>query len=134
MEKIFIENRIYRDIEEAESYEEALKLIKKGLLKYVVTPGGKASKGKIKLKREITQDDLVRLSEIRIKKISKYNKFKTEEQLKALEEELKQVKYDLKHLTEFAIAYFEDLLEKYGKGRERKTCLLYTSPSPRDRG
>ena len=123
LEKIFIENRIYRDIEEAESYEEALKLIKKGLLKYVVTPGGKAAKGKIKLKREITQDDLVRLSEIRIKKISKYNKFKTEEQLKALEEELKQVKYDLKHLTDFAIAYFQDLLEKYGKGRERKTVI-----------
>ena len=121
LEKIFIENRIYRDIEEAESYEEALKLIEKGLRKYVVTPPAKVAKGKIKLKRDITHDDLVRLSEIRIKKISKYNKFKTEEQLQALEDELKQVRHDLKHLTEFAIAYFEDLLEKYGKGRERKT-------------
>jgi len=123
LEKLFIENRIYRDIEEAESYEEALKLIKKGLLKYVQQPGGKAGKGKIKLRREITQDDLIRLSEIRIKKISKYNEFKTLEQLAALEDELKQVRHDLKHLTEFAIAYFEDVLAKYGKGRERRTVL-----------
>ncbi len=123
LEKIFIENRIYRDIEEAESYEEALKLIKKGLKKYVSTPSDKAKKAdkRIKLKRDITHDDLVRLSEIKIKKISKYNKFKTEELLQSIEDELKQVKHDLKHLTEFAIAYFEDLLEKYGAGKERKT-------------
>lgn len=126
LEKIFIENRIYRDIEEAESYEEALTFIEKGLKKYVATPSDKAKKGdkRIQLKREISHDDLVRLSEIRIKKISKYNKFKTEEQLKALEEELKQVKHDLKHLTEFAIAYFEDLLKKYGAGRERRTEIV----------
>ena len=123
LEKIFIENRIYRDIEEAESYEEALKLIEKGLKKYVKTPSDKSKKkdDRITLKRDITQDDLIRLSEIKIKKISKYNKFKTEELLQSIEEELTQVKYDLKHLTEFAIAYFEDLLEKYGKGRERRT-------------
>jgi len=123
LEKIFIEKRIYRDIEEAESYEEALKLIEKGLKKYVLTPGTKAKKAdkRIKLKRKITHEDLVRLSEIRIKKISKYNKFKTEEQLKSIEEELKQVKYDLKNLVKFAIAYFQDLIDKYGKGKERKT-------------
>ena len=123
LEKIFIEERIYRDIEEAESYEEALKIIEKGLKKYVTTPSDKrkSTAGKIKLKRDITHDDLVRLSEIRIKKISKYNKFKTEELLKSIEDELKQVRHDLKHLTAYAIAYFEDLLEKYGKGRERRT-------------
>ncbi len=123
LEKIFIENRIYRDIEEAESYEQALKLIEKGLKKYVRVPKEKAKKAdkRIKLNRGITHEDLVRLSEIRIKKISKYNKFKTEEQLKAIIDELNQVKHDLKHLTEFAVAYFEDILAKYGKGRERKT-------------
>ncbi len=123
LEKIFIENRIYRDIEEAESYEEALKLIEKGLRKYVRTPKDKAKKAdkRLKLKRDITHEDLVRLSEIRIKKISKYNKFKTEELLQSIIDELDQVKHDLKYLTEFAVAYFQDLLEKYGKGRERKT-------------
>ena len=123
LEKIFIENRIYRDIEEAESYEEALKLIEKGLRKYVRTPKDKAKKAdkRIKLKRDITHEDLVRLSEIRIKKISKYNKFKTEELLQSIIDELDQVKHDLKYLTEYAVAYFQDLLEKYGKGRERKT-------------
>jgi len=112
LEKIFIENRIYRDIEEAESYEEALKLIEKGLKKYVRGPKDKAKKAdkRIKLKRAITQEDLIRLSEIRIKKISKYNKFKTEELLNSIIDELNQVKHDLKHLTDFAIAYFEDLL------------------------
>jgi len=123
LEKIFIENRIYRDIEEAESYEEALEIIRKGLMEYVRTPTTKARKAdkRIKLKREITHEDLVRLSEIKIKKISKYNKFKTDELLQSILDELDQVKYDLKHLTEFAIAYFQDLLEKYGKGKERKT-------------
>ncbi len=123
LEKIFIENRIYRDIEEAESYPEALKLIEKGLKKYVRTPKEKAKKNdnRIKLGRDITEEDLIKLSEIRIKKISKYNKFKTEELLQSIEDELKQVKHDIKHLTAFAIAYFEDLLQKYGKGKERKT-------------
>ncbi len=123
LEKIFIENRIYRDIEEAESFEEVLKIIDKGLRKYVKTPGDKATKNdkRLKLKREITEEDIIKLTEIKIKKISKYNKFKTDELLKSIEDELKQVNYDLKHLTEYAIAYFERLLEKYGKGKERKT-------------
>ena len=123
LEKIFIQERIYRDIEEAESWEQVLKIIRKGLDKYFVTPSSKGKRGdkRIKLKRDITDDDITRLTEIRIKRISKYNKFKADEHIAKLEEELKQVLYDLKHLTEYAIAHFERLLEKYGKGRERRT-------------
>ncbi len=123
LEKIFIENRIYRDIEEAESFEEVIKIIDKGLRKYVATPGDKAKKGdkRIQLKRDITEEDIIKLTEIRIKKISKYNKFKTDEQLAAIEAELKQVNHDIKYITEFAIAYFNNLLDKYGKGKERRT-------------
>ncbi len=123
LEKIFIENRIYRDIEEAESFEEVIKIIDKGLKKYISTPSDKTTKSdkRLKLNREITEEDIVRLTEIKIKKISKYNKFKTEEQLTAIDDELKQVAFDLKHLTDYAIAYFESLLEKYGKGKERNT-------------
>jgi len=123
LEKIFIENRIYRDIEEAESFEQVITIIDKGLRKYVITPNEKAKKSdtRIKLNREISEDDIIRLTEIKIKKISKYNKFKTDEQLKAIEEELDQVNYDLKHLTPFAIKYFQNLLDKYSKGKERRT-------------
>jgi len=123
LEKIFIENRIYRDIEEAESFEEVIKIIGKGLKKYVATPSDKAKKGdkRIQLKRDITEEDIIRLTEIKIKKISKYNKFKTDELLASIEAELKQVNHDIKHIVEFAVAYFQNLLEKYGKGRERRT-------------
>lgn len=112
LEKIFIENRIYRDIEEAETWEEVIRVIDKGLEPF-----------KSLFHREITQDDIVALTEIRIKRISKYNSFKADEQIKSLEDEIKQVKSDLRHLTEFAIAYFEKLKGKYGKGRERKTRI-----------
>jgi len=123
LEKIFIENRIYRDIEECETWEAVLVAIEKGLRKYVVTPSDKAKKSdkRIHLMRDITEDDLTKLTEIKIKRISKYNKFKADEKIKQIEEELTVVKHNLKHLTEFAVAYFEDLLAKYGKGRERKT-------------
>ncbi len=127
LEKIFIENRIYRDIEEAESFEQALELIRKGLEKYVVTPSQigkkklKASDSRVRLMRDITEEDIARLTEIKIRRISKYNKFKHDEAMAKLLEELDQVNYNLEHLTDYAIAYFERLLEKYGKGRERRT-------------
>ncbi len=126
LEKIFIEKRIYRDIEEAESWEEVLKIIAKGLKKYVSTPSDKAKKSdkRLKLRRDITEEDIVKLTEIKIKRISKYNKFKNEELLLNLETDLKQVNHDLKHLTEFTIAFYEGLLEKYGKGKERKTVIM----------
>src|SRR5687768_6209531 len=110
LEKIFIENRIYRDIEEAESWEEVISRIDKGLKPH-----------KKKFYREITQDDIVRLTEIRIKRISKFDSSKANEQLKDLEKELKETEYNLKHITDYAIEYYQKLLEKYGKGRERKT-------------
>ncbi|MGE5355739.1 MAG: DNA gyrase/topoisomerase IV subunit A [Deltaproteobacteria bacterium] len=125
LEKIFIENRIYRDIEEAESFETALEIIDIGLRKYVATPSElQPADKRLKLMREITQDDLIKLTEIKIKKISKYNSFKTDEYLAELENELKQVNYDLKHLTEFTIKYFEHLKKTYGTGRERRTEII----------
>jgi len=110
LEKIFIENRIYRDIEECTTWEAVLEAIDKGLDPY-----------KPDFYREIVQEDLVRLTEIKIKRISKFDAFKADELMKRLQEELKEVNYNLKHLTDFAVAYFENLLDKYGKGRERKT-------------
>ena len=122
LEKIFIEKRIYRDIEECESWEEVVAAIRSGLETYVATPATqKANDKRLLLKREITDEDITRLTEIRIKRISKYNVFKAEEGINSIEEELAEVHHNLKHLTPYAIAYFESLLSKYGAGRERKT-------------
>ncbi len=110
LEKIFIEKRIYRNIEECETFEEVISTIDKGLKPY-----------KKQFYREITRDDILRLTEIKIKRISKFDSFKADEMLKDLEKELKQTLHHLRHLTDYAIAYYQNLLEKYGKGRERKT-------------
>jgi topoisomerase-4 subunit A len=110
LEKIFIEKRIYRTIEEIETFEEVIETVDKGLKPY-----------KKQFYREITRDDILRLLEIRIKRISKYDSFKADDLLKDLEKELKETLHHLKHLTEYAIAYYQNLLDKYGKGRERKT-------------
>ncbi|MDP4822107.1 MAG: DNA gyrase/topoisomerase IV subunit A [Saprospiraceae bacterium] len=125
LEKIFIEQRIYRDIEVCETWEAVLTAIDSGLRKYVRVPGEEAAAkdARLLLLRDITTDDLVRLTEIRIKRISKFNSFKADEEIAKLQEELAQVKYHLAHLTDFAVAYFRDLLAKYGKGRERKTKI-----------
>ncbi|MDA7613579.1 DNA gyrase/topoisomerase IV subunit A [Verrucomicrobiales bacterium] len=110
LEKIFIEKRIYRDIEECETWEAVIKAIDKGLKPHVK-----------KLRRIVTEEDIVRLTEIKIKRISKYNKFKANEQLKALEDEIAQVNKHLKQLTRYAVAWFKNLQKKYSKGRERRT-------------
>ncbi|MFK7797050.1 MAG: DNA gyrase/topoisomerase IV subunit A [Aureispira sp.] len=110
LEKIFIENKIYLAIEECESWEEVLVAVEQGLQPYIAS-----------LKRPIVEDDIIRLTEIKIKRISKYNKFKADELLLTIEEELAEVEHHLAHLIPYAIAYFKDLLKKYGKGRERKT-------------
>lgn len=110
LEKIFIEKRIYRDIEEQTTWEGVLAAIDKGLKPY-----------KKQFRREITQEDIVKLTEIRIKRISKFDSFKADEHIKATEENIAQTKYNIEHLTDFAIAYYENLLKKYGKGRERQT-------------
>lgn len=110
LEKIFIENRIYRDIEECTTWESVIETIDRGLDPF-----------KPEFYREITTEDIVRLTEIKIKRISKFDTFKANELMRKLQEELKEVNYNLKHLTEYAIKYYENLLTKYGKGRERKT-------------
>ena len=110
LEKIFIEKRIYRNIEECTTWEDVLKTIDKGLKPY-----------KKQFYREILEEDLVRLTEIKIKRISKYDTFKADELMKRLEQELKETKHHLANLVDFAVQYFQDLLKKYGKGRERKT-------------
>lgn len=110
LEKIFIENRIYRDIEECETWDAVIETIDRGLDPF-----------KPDFYREITTEDIVRLTEIKIKRISKFDAFKADELMRKLQEELKEVNYNLKHLTEYAIKYYENLLTKYGKGRERKT-------------
>nr|MDQ3394458.1 DNA gyrase/topoisomerase IV subunit A [Bacteroidota bacterium] len=110
LEKIFIENRIYRDIEECETWEDVISTIDKGLDPF-----------KPQFYREITQDDIVKLTEIKIKRISRFDGFKADELMKRLEEELKEVEHHLANIIDYAILYFKNLLGKYGKGRERKT-------------
>lgn len=125
LEKIFIENRIYRKIEECETWEDILQTIDAGLKKFVRIEGEKprANDARIVLRRAITEDDLTRLTEIRIKRISKFDGFKAEEYIQRLETELAEVADHLANLTRYAINYFEGLLKKYGVGRERKTQL-----------
>lgn len=110
LEKIFIEKRIYRDIEEETTWEGVLEAIDKGLKPY-----------KKLLRREVVQDDIIKLTEIRIKRISKFDAFKADEHIRGVEENLKAVQNDIDNLTDFAIRYYENLLKKHGKGRERKT-------------
>ena len=126
LEKIFIEKRIYRDIEEAESFEQVLEIIRAGLKKYVREPGERKKRGgdqRLELLRAISEEDITRLTEIRIKRISKYNSFKADELMAKLEEELAQVRHHLEHLTDYAISWYQGLLDKYGKGRERQTQI-----------
>ncbi|MDH5602509.1 MAG: DNA gyrase/topoisomerase IV subunit A, partial [Cyclobacteriaceae bacterium] len=110
LEKIFIENRIYRDIEECETWEAVIETIDKGLTPF-----------KPQFYREITEDDIVRLTEIKIKRISKFDSFKADELMKKLTGDLEETEHNLENLTDYTIAYYNGLLEKYGKGRERKT-------------
>ena len=110
LERIFIENRIYRDIEEEETWEGVIKAIDEGLKPHIKH-----------LKRAVTEEDIVRLTEIRIKKISKFDIDKAKQFIESLEEKIEVVKHHLANLIEFAIDYFKELKKKYGKGKERKT-------------
>ncbi len=110
LERIFIENRIYRDIEEEETWEGVIKAIDKGLKPHTKH-----------LRRAVTEADIVRLTEIRIKRISKFDLDKAQQQLDTLEERIAEVKHHLEHLIDFAIDYFKKLKSTYGKGRERKS-------------
>jgi topoisomerase IV subunit A len=110
LEKIFIENRIYRDIEECETFEAVIETIDRGLEPY-----------KKDFYREIVREDILRLTEIKIKRISKFDSFKADELMKRLLEELAQVEDNLANIVRFTIDFFQELLKKYGKGKERKT-------------
>lgn len=110
LERIFIENRIYRDIEEEETWEGVIKAIDLGLQPHIKH-----------LKRAITEQDITRLTEIRIKRISKFDIDKAQEKIDALEGDIAQVKHHLEHLIVYAINYFNNLKKKYGEGRARKT-------------
>jgi topoisomerase-4 subunit A len=110
LERIFIENRIYRDIEEQETWEGVIKAIDEGLKPHIKH-----------LKRAITEEDIVRLTEIRIKKISKFDIDKAKQFIESLEDKIAEVKNHLANLIDFAIDYFKNLKLKYGKGKERLT-------------
>jgi topoisomerase-4 subunit A len=110
LEKIFIENRIYRDIEECETWEAVIKAIDDGLEPF-----------KNLLKREVTEDDIVRLTEIKIKRISKFDAFKADEEIRGVEKAIEETGKNLRNLTKFTIRWYEELGKKYGKDRTRRT-------------
>ena len=110
LEKIFIEKRIYRDIEEETTWEGVLTAIDNGLKPY-----------KKLFRREITQEDIAKLTEIRIKRISKFDSFKADEHIRGVEEGIDETKNNIENLTDYSVRYYEGILKKYGKGRERQT-------------
>lgn len=110
LERIFIEKRIYRDIEEEETWDGVINAIDKGLQPHIKH-----------LKRAITVEDITRLTEIRIKRISKFDIDKAQQKIDALEDQIAEVKHHLANLIDYAIAYFERLKKDYGEGKERKT-------------
>ena len=110
LERIFIEKRIYRDIEEEKTWKGVINAIDKGLKPHIKH-----------LKRAITEEDIVRLTEIRIKKISKFDIDKAKQLIESLEEKIEIVKQHLANIIDYAIDYFKNLKTKYGKGKERKT-------------
>ncbi|MEH6763182.1 MAG: DNA gyrase/topoisomerase IV subunit A [Aequorivita antarctica] len=110
LERIFIENRIYRDIEEEETWEGVIAAIDRGLQPHIQH-----------LKRAVTEEDIARLTEIRIKRISKFDIDKAQQKIDALEDSIAQIKHYLANLIEYAIDYFKRLKKDYGAGKERKT-------------
>lgn len=110
LEKIFIEKRIYRDIEESETWEAVIAAIEKGLKPY-----------KKLFRREITRDDIIRLTEIKIKRISKYDSSRADEHIRGIEAELEEVANHLANIIPYAINYYRQIKKKYGKDKERLT-------------
>ena len=113
LEKIFIEKRIYRDIEECESWESVIETIHAGLKPYLKL-----------LLRKVTDEDVVRLTEIKIKRISKFDSLKANDDIMKLQEQIDQIKYHLDNLTPYAIDYFKNLKKKYGDLKERERQKL----------
>ncbi len=112
LERIFIEKRIYREIEEEETWDGVINAIDEGLKPHIKH-----------LKRVVTRDDITRLTEIRIKRISKFDLDKAQQKIEALEDEIAKVKHHLDHLVDYAIAYFTKLKKDYGQDKDRKTEL-----------
>ena len=110
LERIFIENRIYRDIEEEETWEGVISAIDRGLKPHIGH-----------LKRPITTDDIARLTEIRIKRISKFDIDKAQQKIEALEAQIEETKAHLATIIDYTIAYFKRLKTEYGEGKNRKT-------------
>ena len=110
LERIFIEERIYRRIEKSRTWDSVLAEIREGLQPFLR-----------RLRRPVTDEDVVRLTEIKIKRISAYNRFQADEQIAKIEEEVKEARHHLKNLTPYAIKWFETLQEKYGRGLKRRT-------------
>ncbi len=112
LEKIFFEEKIYKELEQRHAtWDKVLEAIDKAFQPFLK-----------KLKRKaITREDIVKLTDKPVRRIYKLDIDELNEQIKNIEADIKQVNYDLEHLTDFAVAYFETLLKKYGKGRERKT-------------
>ena len=112
LERIFIENRIYRDIEEKTTWDEVLSTIDSGLEPF-----------KSKLKKDVTVDDIKKLTEIPIRKISKFDLDKVKDKLDSIEVNIEEVKNNLNHLVDYTIQYFTHLKKHYGKDRKRKTKI-----------
>ncbi|MDW8295746.1 MAG: DNA gyrase/topoisomerase IV subunit A [Raineya sp.] len=112
LEKIFIEQKIYRQIEDAETWEAILQIIRKGIEPFALN-----------FFREITDEDIARLTEIKIKRISKFDSQKAQQELQKLQTDLEETENNLANLTDYTIWYFKNLLKKYGKGKERKTTI-----------
>ena len=110
LEKIFIENRIYRLIEDEETWDGVLEAINKGLKPFINL-----------LKKEVSEEDILKLTEIKIKRISKFDLEKADKKIKQIEEDIDKVKFNLENLNDFAIQYFKDLKSTYSTGRQRKT-------------
>tara|TARA_B110000091_G_scaffold147388_1_gene157002 strand:- start:291 stop:2924 length:2634 start_codon:yes stop_codon:yes gene_type:complete len=110
LERIFIENRIYRDIENVDTWEGVIMAISNGLKPFIVH-----------LKRDVIEDDIVRLTDIKIKRISKFDIDKAQVKIESIESELEQIAHHLKNLTEFAVDFFKNLKAVYGKDKKRKT-------------
>ena len=110
LEKIFIEKKIYRDIEECETWEAVIEAIDKGLKPYTKL-----------LLRKVTVEDIEKLTEIKIKRISKFDVKKADEIIRGLEEQIKEVQNHLDNIIDYAINFFKQIRKKHGDGRERKT-------------
>ena len=112
LEKIFIENKIYRDIEECDTWDSIINTILSKLKPHLK-----------KLNKEVSKEDIAKLTEIKIKKITKYDKNKQKNTIKNIEHEIDELKNDIKHIVEYTVRYYEHLIKKYGNDKQRKTQI-----------